>query len=370
MPHERTAIIGGGVIGLAIAFRLSQRGVPVTVFDAGLPGQASRAAAGMLSPLAECREPGPLADLALDGLRCFPAFLADLNETADCRVRPFGEGMLTIAITDDEAAGLVDALKWQNRSGFPVEWAEGETLRRIEPELGSIVAGGIISPSEKHIDPPELIAQLQTACERLGARLVRNTAIAGVDAHGGVVRAVRLEDRSEPCSRCIVAAGAWSARLAEWFALPAPIVPVRGQMVGLGPAAPALFRHAIFRRHGYLVPRADGRIVLGGTEEHAGYDDRATVDQVAKLLSAAVAVVPALGTVAIESVWAGLRPVSGDNLPIIGRIPNWSNAFLASGHGRKGILLSAVTARLLTGAILDDEPIPEAFSPGRFQFNS
>jgi glycine/D-amino acid oxidase-like deaminating enzyme len=138
-------------------------------------------------------------------------------------------------------------------------------------------------------------------------------------------------------------------------------------MIGLGPVAPPLFGHAIFRRNGYLVPRADGRIVLGGTEEHAGFSDRTSVEQIANLLWAAMKIVPALRSAPIERVWAGLRPVCADNRPVIGKLPNLTNAYLAGGHGRKGILLSAATADLMAAAILDGTALPEAFSPCRFQ---
>lgn len=359
-------ILGGGVVGLSIAYFLSRQGASVTVLDAGEPGQASPAAAGMLAPLAEASKPGPFLDLALDSLRRYPAFAAALRDAGGQDLHIQGPGMLRVARTDAEEAGLCRALSWQPPLGLPLYRLTGAEAHRLEPGLSPTVQAAVLSPAEKHVEPRLLLAALSAACRAQGAEIVSAFAAIGLEASAGRARAVLSASARHTFGTLVLAAGAWSHALAQRLGFDVPVTPLRGQILALGPQSPAPISHTLYTHGAYLVPRADGRIVAGATEEWAGFAVATDDAAIRGLRAEASALAPALADWPLHSAWAGLRPVSADGLPLLGRLPGWDNVHLATGHGRNGILLAPVTGALMADALLHDAPLPAAFDPARF----
>lgn len=369
-PSSDVLIIGGGVIGLCTAWNLARRGAHVTVLDAGRPGQASWAAAGMLAPLAETGKPGPFVETALQSLAAYPALLSRLREETGSDLDLAGPGTLRVAVSDEEEDALCQARAWQKDTGLPLEWLDGPSVRRLEPSLSPTVQAALLSPDEKHVTPRRLLGALTQACLRRRISLLPGTTVTGLVVSGERVIAVQTPNSELSCGALLVAGGAWAGALGDWLDVHFPIVPVRGQVLALqsGPSAP--IRHTIYGHSRYLVPRAGGQIVVGATEEHVGFDTGTTAAGVESLLSAAAALVPALSAAPVESVWSGLRPVSADGLPLLGRVPGWQNVHVATGHGRNGILLTPLTGKFMAEHILDATPPPPAFDPARFASTS
>lgn len=365
--HADIMVLGGGVVGLSLAWRLAQAGAAVTVIDAGCDdGQASSAAAGMLAPLAEAQRSGPLVESGLDSLRRYPGFVSELREASGVSVHLSAAGMLRVATDQAEGEALAAAFAWQKSAGLPLDWLDGEAARCLEPALSERVRAAVLSPAEKHLEPGALLAALREACRRRSVRIVAARA-GGFKTRGRRVLTVESTAGSSSCAAVVVAAGAWSAVLARHLGSELPIAPVRGQMLALR-GLRALLRHAVFSRAGYLVPRAEGRVDVGATVESVGFNPETTEAGEAALRASAHALAPSLGTAHIEGRWAGLRPASGDGLPIIGPLPGWQNAFVSTGHYRNGILLAPISADLLSRSIVTGvcEPALKPFGAGRW----
>ena len=338
----------------------------MTVLEAGEPGQASSAAAGMLAPLAEANEPGPFLDLALSSLRRYPAFVATLRDVSGLDLRLQGPGMLRVARSDAEEAALCRALSWQPALGLPLHRLTGTEARRLEPGLSPGVQAAVLSSHEKHVEPRLLRAALSAACRAQGVELFAHSPATRLETSASRAHAVLSGETRHMFGALVLAAGAWSYALGKQLGFDIPVAPLRGQILALGPQSPAPFSHTLYTHGAYLVPRADGRIVAGATEEWAGFAVTTDDAAIAGLRAEASALIPALAAWPLHSAWAGLRPVSADGLPLLGRVPGWDNVHVATGHGRNGILLTPITGALMADHLLHDVPLPAAFDPARF----
>lgn len=358
-------VIGGGVVGLSIAFALAAERVSVMVLDAGALGQASAAAAGMLAPLAEARREGPFVPLAVESLRLWPLFVDQLREETKTALRIAGPGMLRVAQTSAEEAALCAALDWQRGFGLPLHHLDAAEVHALEPALDTSVCGGVLSPLERHVEPRLLLQALRSACVRRGVVISPET-VTDFETGGSRVQAVQTEKTRISGGAYVITSGAWSEALGPALGVRFPIHPLRGQMLALGPLHPLPFKHTLYAQGGYLVPRTDDRVIAGATEELAGFNAQTTDAGIESLAAMAAALVPSLSTASQHSIWAGLRPVSADGLPLLGRLPGWDNIHVAAGHGRNGILLTPLTGRLMAGHLLQDAAIPLALAPARF----
>ena len=368
----RVAIIGAGVIGLSIAWRLAQRHVAVTVFDKGAAGAgASHAAAGMLAASAEA-EPGeqPLVTLGRQSQALWPAFAAELEQASGISVDLREEGTLLVALTADDQARLSHDLAFQQTLKLPLGWISAAEARRREPHLGPQIAGAVFSPNDHQVDNRKVVAALRVAAERAGAVIREHTAVERVRTTGGNVTGVGLADGSFfEADVVVMAAGAWSRQI-EGLApeLRPPVRPVKGQIVALqmDPAAP-LIRHVIWAPNAYMVPRNDGRLLLGATVEEKGFDASLTAGAVLSLMEGAWRAVPAIEELPIAEMWVGHRPGSRDDAPILGPAPV-RGLIYATGHYRNGILLTPITAEMIARLVLEDivDPAIEPFGIGRF----
>lgn len=368
----RVAVIGAGVIGLGIAWRLAQRGAIVTVFDKDLAGQgASHAAAGMLAACIEA-EPGEEALVALGrrSQRLWPAFAAELKDVSGVDVDLRQEGTLYVALTADDQARLTHDLGFHKSLGLPVEWISAAAARKREPHLGGRLTGALFSPEDHQVENRKLAQALRLSAERAGVTIRENCPVARVLLADDRARGVVLEggDTVE-ADAVVLAAGAWSRQIEGVpAALRPPVRPLKGQMIALRmePAAP-LVTHVIWGPNIYIVPRNDGRLLLGATVEEKGFDATLTAGGVLALLEAAWRVIPAIEELPIAEMWVGHRPGSRDDAPILGPSAVPGLAY-ATGHHRNGILLTPVSADAVAGLVLDGtvEAAIQPFGMARF----
>jgi glycine oxidase len=366
------AIIGAGVIGLGIAWRLAARGVSVAVFDKGVSGAgASHAAAGMLAACAEA-EPGEEALVTLGRVSQarWPAFAAELKQASGVDVGLRLEGTLVVALTSDDQARLSHQLTFQQKLGLPLQWISAAETRRREPHLAGKLAGAVFSPEDTQVDNRKLAAALRIAAEAAGARIREHQEVKTISSDAGRVDGIVLADGTKVGADVVVlAAGAWS-RSIDGLApeLRPPVRPIKGQMLALrmDPAAP-LLTHVVWAPGAYLVPRLDGRLLVGATVEEKGYDTSLTAGGILTLLEAAWRVVPAVEELPIDEMWVGHRPGSRDDAPILGTGPI-DGLIYATGHHRNGILLTPVTADAIAQLVLEGaaDPAIRPFGIERF----
>ncbi len=373
---KTVAIIGAGVVGLGIAWRLAARGVEVAVFDKGAAGAgASHAAAGMLAACAEA-EPGEevLVALGRDSQARWPAFAEELKQASGIDVDLRREGTLVIALTADDQARLFHHLEFQKKLDLPLQWISAAETRRREPHLAGKLAGAVFSPEDHQVDNRKLAAALAIAAQAAGARVHEHQPVAAISSQGRRVDGVVLADgRKHAADTVVLAAGAWSRGIARSIAdmapqsLP-PVRPIKGQMLALrmDPAAP-LISHVIWGPGIYLVPRRDGRLIIGATVEERGFDSTLTAGGLLTLLEAAWRAVPAIEELPIDEMWVGHRPGSRDDAPILGPAP-LDGLIYATGHHRNGILLAPVTADTIARLVLDGtlDPAIRPFGIERF----
>ena len=372
----KVAIIGTGVVGLGIAWRLAARGALVEVFDRGAAGAgATKAAAGMLAACAEA-EPGEEALIALgrESQARWPSFAAELLQASGINVELRTEGTLVVALTADDQARLRHQLVFQHKLGLPLQWITAAETRRREPHLAGKLAGAVWSPEDHQVDNRKLASALRIAAEGMGAIVREHTPVKEISITGGGADGVILADETRVSADVVVlAAGAWSRGIAG---LPLeqrpPVRPIKGQMLALcmDPTAP-LLNHVVWAPGVYLVPRRDGRLIVGATVEEKAFDTSLTAGGLLTLLEAGWRAVPSIEELPIEEMWVGHRPGSRDDAPILGRGPV-DGLIYATGHHRNGILLAPVTAdataRLILEGVLDPAIRPfgvERFAPAR-----
>jgi glycine oxidase len=359
-------VVGGGVIGLAAAWRMAQRDVRVVVLERDEPGGGtSNVAAGMLAPIAEA-DPAeePLLRLGIASAQAYPEFIAELEAVAGHDAGYLRCGTLIVARDRDEAEVLDHQQAVRRRFGLSVERLRPSQARELEPALAPTLRTALEFADDHAIDPRRECAALAEAVRRSGAELRPRAEVASVELGEGVVL---TNGRRITAPRIVVAAGVWSHSLPG---IPdearLPLRPVKGQILRMhDPAGPGLLTRVLRMATGYVVPRGDGRYVLGATMEERGFDTTVTAGAVFELLRDATELLPGLTELVIDEVSAGLRPGTADNAPIIG--PGAvEGLFWATGHYRHGILLAPVTADLIAGAVVDGVPVPEEFSAARF----
>jgi glycine oxidase len=370
-PSPNVAVIGAGVIGLGIAWRLAQRGARVAVFDKSAAGSgATHAAAGMLAAHLEA-EPREEHLVALNraSQQLWPAFAADLEAASDMAVDLRTEGTLLLALTGDDQSRLKHVLAFQKSLGLPLEWLSTAEVRRREPHLTPTISGAIFSPQDHQVDNRAVAAALRVAALKAGVTLQENTEVERVVISDNRVTGIGSAGEIFPADIVVLAAGAWSRGIAGLpsAALP-PVRPVKGQMLALrmDPQAP-LLSHVVWAPGAYLVPRKDGRLLIGATVEEKGFDPNLTAGGQLALLEATWRALPAIEELPIHEMWVGFRPGSRDDAPIIGESPV-PGLIYATGHYRNGILLTPITAEAIAALVMDGRADPRVanFGFGRF----
>ncbi|MGH7477475.1 MAG: glycine oxidase ThiO [Longimicrobiales bacterium] len=362
------AVVGGGVIGCAAALRLAQDGLAVVVLERDTPGGgASWAAGGMLSPISEAAGEGPFRTLALASFERYPAFVAEVEALSGLPVGYRTDGKLEVALSDADAESL--RARYAGIGAPAGEWLDRAAALSCEPGLAASIRGALLFRRDHSIDNRMLGRALWLAARHAGVTFHAGGDVARLRHSRGRVHGVALRDGTMlDAPTVVIAAGAWSAQIDE---LPRPlaVAPVRGQMAALD-AAPDTIRHTLMTTRCYLIPRRDGRVLVGATVERAGFRIQITAAGIQSLLNGALEVLPALGDAALAEVWAGLRPGSPDDLPIIGADPDVAGLVYATGHYRNGILLTPITAELVRDLVVGRRPAELApFSPARFRID-
>ncbi|WP_181765577.1 glycine oxidase ThiO [Streptomyces albidus (ex Kaewkla and Franco 2022)] len=369
-------VVGGGVIGLVTAWRAAQRGMSTTLVDPEPGGGAARVAAGMLAAVTELHYgEEALLGLNLESAARYPDFTAELEEASGQEIGYRACGTLAAALDADDRADLRELHALQQRCGLDSQWLTGRECRRLEPMLAPSVRGGLRVDGDHQVDPRRLVTALLLACERAGVTFRRSAAVR-VTVTGDRATGVTLDDgTSVEAGQTVLALGSYASRLEGMPPeLVPPVRPVKGQVLRLrmppsayGPFLSRTVRAVVRGGHIYLVPRANGELVIGATSEEMGWDTTVTAGGVYELLRDAHELVPGLTELPLTETCAGLRPASPDNAPLLGptALPG---LHLATGHYRNGVLLTPVTGDVM-GELLATGELPEPafpFIPGRF----
>ncbi len=365
------AIIGAGVAGLGIGWRLASRGHDVHIFDKGDVGSgASRAAAGMLAPTSEVKfGEGALLRLQRESLERFAAFAGELEELTGRDVDYRDHGSLAVALEPDDTAALDRVWRYQRALGLDAQRLGADEARALEPHLSPTLHSAVLCPGDHQVDAWKLVDALAAAFAAAGGVVHTRTGVTEVEHQGGRVRGLRLADGSRvDADAVVVAAGAWSGTILGIPELDRCVIrPVKGQALCLVAPREPLCTRVIRAPDAYLAPKADGSIVVGATMEERGFDKSVTAGGIFELLRGAWRVLPGVYDLELRDMWTGFRPMSLDDAPLLGP-SQVDGLWLATGHGRHGILLSAITAEVISRAV-DTGRIDEAyaaFSPRRF----
>lgn len=357
---ERVGIIGGGIIGLGIGWQLAKSGCAVTIYERDRAGRAaSWAAAGMLAPIAEVHfEEQELLELGSASLRLYPEWVRELEADSQMRVGYCREGTLIVGVDRDDAGLLQHFYDSQRLLGLTAEWLTGAEARDIEPLLSPQITAAISCADDHQVDNRLMVSALIAAFQKAGGTLSENTRVTKIEVQNGKVCGVWAQDRLHEADTVVLAAGCWSADIEG---LPDPILPpvrpVKGQMLalrmeaGIAPQKVIRTPRAKYNTNAYLVPKAKGRLIVGATSEEMGFDTQLTAGGLFELLRSAWEAVPGIYDLPVLETWAGLRPGSRDNAPILGKT-SVDNLIMATGHYRNGILLTPVTSREISSLIL------------------
>ena len=352
-------IVGGGIIGLTLSIALHKRGLRVLVVERGEPGrEASHAAAGMLSDCA-IETPAALQALAMASARMYPEFVHELQDESGTRVDLRDEG--TLLFLPPEHA--------RKQPAFVADHPIPAPLSELEPALADMNAPALYLAAlylkERSVDPRALVAAALKAAKHRGVDISSGATVTDVLISDARVTGIRTDRTRYSAPNVVNCAGAWAASFSTHGF---PTRPVKGQMLAVACTSHNVLRHVIRAPEVYLVPRSDGRILIGSTLEEAGYDKRTDADTVHRLHQAAIRMVPALRQARILEAWAGLRPGTPDDLPILGATST-PGYFVATGHFRDGILLTPVTAHTMAQVITGGQPDYDIapFSPMRFR---
>ncbi len=361
--NKRIIIVGGGVIGLGIGWQLAKAGCIVSIYERNLAGRAaSWAAAGMLAPHAEVHfEERALLKLGVQSCRMYPEWVAELETDSQMNVGYRAEGTLIVGVDRDDARELEHLYESQQLLELKVEWLTGIEAREMEPLLSPKITAAIWSKDDHQVDNRAMVGALTHAYRNAGGTLHENITVEKIEIVHGKAKGIWVKDKLEEADTIVLAAGCWSSDI---DGLPEtvkpPVRPVKGQMLALQ-MEEGIFLQKVIRAPRakyptdvYLVPKADGRLIIGATSEEMGFDTRLTAGGLFELLRGTWEAVPGIYDLPVIETWAGLRPASRDNAPILGET-DVENLIMATGHYRNGILLTPVTAREIASLVLTGE---------------
>jgi glycine oxidase len=368
MAGSQVVIVGGGIVGVVTAYYLAKAGTPSIVIERDAIGShASGFAYGGLSPVSGFGIPGPLAEIAQDGMRLHRELSLSMAEETgigvDFRVR----SSLALAFTEADVQRLQAALPWQQRQpGYAARWLDAAEARRVEPRISDETVGAVLIEGTADVEPYRLVLALTRAAEQLGVT-VRHGRITGLRREGGRVTGVILERDEVACSAVVLALGPWSGETSAWIDTPIDVRPLKGQILRLqAPGLPVAC--SVGWGHNYATTKTDGLLWAGTTEEEAGFDEESTVEARDEIGAALMRMLPTMADAQVVYQTACLRPVTSDGLLVLGRVPGIEHVYMATGAGRKGILYGPAMGRAIADLILTGSTkiALEAFAPGRF----
>jgi glycine oxidase len=350
-------VVGTGIIALSSAIELADRGLAVILVGTTHAGNASAAAGGMLAPSIG-REPGPAHDFAAASRDLYPGWVAALTNRSGRPIALNSTGTLQVAITAEKASTL--ELSFES----PSEWIAASDVAHLEPALGA-TCGAVLHPLDGSVEPLQLLDALSAAVALHERITIVREDCCEVRAHDTGCDVLTMMESRMAAQQVVLAAGVWTPLITGAGAAVAAVQPARGQMLAYQYDA---LRHVIAGADGYLIPRSDGTVAAGGTMEHAGFESVNTADGIASIRSRATMLCPALADAPLHSKWAGLRPVTPDLQPIIGKDPDRPQIIYACGHSRNGILLAPLTAVVVADIATGQAPRHDLsrFRPGRY----
>lgn len=362
------AIVGGGVIGLACAFELARRGKSVTILEREQPGfGASTVAAGMLTPSFEVElTPQSVVELQLDSLSRYPQFAREVEAAGGVSCGYRDEGSLWVSRHRDDELELDHILKIQQERGLPARRLTGREVRQVEPYVSPRAVGGLLVESDHQVDSRKLVPALHAACDAVGVDIQVQTGVSSVEPAAGALELTLDRGGTESTLRAeqvLLAAGVW---LEEGLITPLPKIgmrPIKGQIVHL--QGQPLVKHVIRNSDVYLVPRNDGRLLIGATEEEQGFDMNPTAGGTLDLLRFGFEVLPGIYDLNVTEIDVGLRPTFHDHMPVLGPTAT-EGIFMASGHYRGGVLLAPATAHWMAEIMMSGQ-VPDRLEPFSFQ---
>jgi glycine oxidase len=364
------AIVGAGLIGLSVAWRLAAAGLAVAVIERGRAGDgASLAATGMLAAAAE-HEPGgeALLPLCLESQRLWHPFRDDLEAASGLSIDYRREGTLVVALGRDEVERLRFRHDLQRRDGLAVEWLSGPAIRAREPGLRPTVTAGLFCADDHQVDPARVMAALRLALRAAGGRLIEGCAVEALEREGGRVVGLRTGAGAVRAATTIIASGAWAGEGGLLPDLALPVRPLKGQSMALAvtPRSGGI-DHVVWTEQVHMAPKGDGTLIVGATVEETGFDPDLTAGGLFALLEGARRALPGIEEMRIAGIWSGYRPTSDDDAPILGEAA--PGLVLAAGHHRNGYLLAPVTAAAIAGLLVDGAlpPVAAPFGLARFR---
>ncbi len=339
------AIIGGGIIGCAIAYELAKHKVDVIIIEKAsrVGTEASWAGAGILTSHASTHEPYPT--LCRESLALYPSLAEELKADTNIDIEFIRCGTLSIFFDEAEAAGLIGLAERRVDRGFSAEILSSEQAKELEPAVSNAIAGAVLFPEDGHVRNPKMVNALANGAAKLGAKFLLGNSVTGFVRENGKIIGAVVNGEIIYANSYVIAAGCWTGNLTSLLDFQISIVPAKGQIVLLE-TMPPLIGRTIDGLGIYIVPRADGKILLGATVEFVGYDKTPSVDGVKQMIDAAVAIVPELSQSTFVQTWVGLRPYYKKG-PCLGFLPGYDNVVIASGHYKNGILLAPVTGKLI-----------------------
>jgi glycine oxidase len=348
--HSEMLIVGGGIIGLALARRLSLAGLSVTVMDQGQPGkEASAAGAGILAAQADMRADNPLNQLSLASRSLYSEFVRDVSEQSGRGIEFSNSGLIYAAFSEEEFQHLQQKHKWQRNAGLAVQYLSDQELFQLEPALDGLIVGGVLFPDDGYVDNLSLIEALHLCCLARNVRMVTEQKVLSITSRDSTVTGVQTAAGFWPADVVVIAAGCWSGLIQMQPLSPLPVTPVRGQMIAVK-AGRQLFTRVIYSSRTYLVPRKNGLILLGSTIEKDGYEKKVTLDGLQQIISGSIVLSTSITHLPVVDCWAGLRPCTEGELPLLGAT-GIRSLYVATGHYRNGLLLAPITAELMTQLI-------------------
>jgi glycine oxidase len=356
-------VVGGGAIGAACARELARGGHQVLVLERATDEGASwRAAAGMLAPQIEAGKDDPLFELGIAGRQRYASLARELKESTGIDIHFWQEGIARLAVEASDVEALQARVAWQRELGHRAEWIETREVETRWPWMGP-GHGALWAPDEAALDPAALVQALLEDARRAGARIVSDR-VTAIEQRGDRITGVTGVSGRYSSDQVVIAAGAWGSALAG-LPRPLPIVPVRGQMAAF-PWPAGVPRGIVYGNHTYLVARG-GEAIAGSTMENAGFDCGVTEEGIRTVIQGVVRLCPALRGAEARRTWAGLRPMTPDGLPIVGKEPAVDGLWYATGHGRNGILLAAISGVLLAQLMSGEAPqLAPVMRPSRF----
>jgi thiazole synthase len=345
--NNEIIIIGGGIIGLSIALELKLKGLGVTILSKNFAQGATNAAAGMLAPRAEQLD-GVMLDLALQSLALYPEWAGKLELFS-------GEDI------DYNPCGIIAPI-YQQPSQINDNWLDKDAIKLYQSHLGKDVMGGYWYPEEGQVDPRKVGKVLLNIAESLGIDVKEGVEAIAFSRHQGRIKNILTKSGIFSADTYILTNGAWASKL-----FPLPVRPLKGQMLSLKIAPENPLERVIFGENTYLVPKKDGRLIIGATSEDIGWVEGNTAEGINTLLNRAIRLYPPLATWQLEEIWYGFRPATADEMPILG-YGDADNLIFATGHHRNGILLAPITAKLISNLVVNHHPdaLLKYFSYQRF----